>query len=55
MGYIGTCRGIGYGFEVLDPEIGYLLLPFFVVFLVRSLDNVAKLYYLILERENATL
>ena len=27
---------------------------FFAVFLVCSLDRVAKLYYLILERENAT-
>ena len=26
MGCIGTCRGIGYGFEVLGPYIGYLFL-----------------------------
>ena len=44
-------------FEVLGPEIGYLFFyPFVAVFLVCSLlDRIAKLYYLILECENAHL
>ena len=43
-------------FEVLGPYIGYLFIFTLSVFLVWSLDRVAKLYYLILECENrATL
>ena len=42
-------------FEVLGPYIGYLFYPFVTVFLVWSLDRVAKLYYIILECENAIL
>ena len=36
-------------FEVLSHLIGYLFLPSFAVFLVWSLDRVAKLCYLRLE------
>ena len=49
-GYIGMCRGTGYGFwgsEVLR----YLFSPFLALFLVWSLQRAAKLYYLILECE----
>ena len=42
-------------FEVLDPWIGCLFDPFVAVFMVWSLDRVAKLHYLILECENARL
>ena len=49
MGFIGMV------FEVLSPSIGYLFYPFVAVFLVWSLDRVAKLFYLILECGNACL
>ena len=42
-------------FEVLGPYIGYFFYPFVTVFLVWSLDRIDKLYYLIMEHENATL
>ena len=44
MGYISMCRGIGYSFEVLGPLNRVYFFTFFAVFLVRSLDRVAKLY-----------
>ena len=40
MGYIVTCRGIKYGFWGFGPSFD----PFVTVFLVWSLDSVAKLY-----------
>ena len=42
-------------FEVLGPFIGYRFYPFVTVFLLWSFDRVAKLYYLIMECENARL
>ena len=49
-GYIGTCRGIGYGFGGSQSlnRVSFFD-PFVTVFLVWSFDRVAKLYYLILE------
>ena len=45
MGHISMCRGIGYSFEDLGPLNRVSFFTFFAVFLVRSLDRVAKLYY----------
>ena len=42
-------------FEVLGPYVRYFFKPFVTVFLVWSLDRVAKLYYLIMKCENARL
>ena len=56
MGYIGKRRGMGYGFlgSRSFNRVSFLtLLP--TVFLVWSLDREAKLYYLVLECENALL
>ena len=64
MGYIGMCREIGYGFwgsRSLNKASFFIintnlyLYPFVTVFPVWSLDRVAKLYFIILERENAIL
>ena len=56
MGYIGTCRGIGYGFRGSRSlnRVSFFY-PFDTVFLVWSVDRVANLYYLIMESENARL
>ena len=56
MGYIGKRRGMGYGFlgSRSFNRVSFLtLLP--TVFLVWSLDREDKLYYLVLECENALL
>ena len=49
MGYIGTCRGIGYGFRGSRSLNRGFFYPFDTVFLVWSVDRVANLYYLKLE------
>ena len=55
-GYIGMCDGIGYGFWGSGSlNRVSLFYPFVTVFLVWSLDRVAKLYHLMPERENACL
>ena len=55
MGSIGTCGGIGYSFRGSRFLKRYFFNIVVTVFLVWSLDRVAKLYYLILECENGRL
>ena len=50
-GHVGTCHGIGYGFWGSRSLKRVFFNPVFAVFLVWSLDQVAKLHYVILKCE----